>query len=420
MAKSKLMTVMLVAGARPNFMKISAIIDAVKVYNQSHARSIAYQLVHTGQHYEQKMSHAFFQDLGMPKPDVDLGVGSGSHAQQTAEIMKRIEPVLLEVQPDVLLVVGDVNSTLGCALVASKIIYPSSGGSEGRLRPLIVHVEAGLRSFDREMPEEINRVLTDALSDMLFTTEEGATKHLQAEGIAKSKIFFVGNTMVDTLLKHRGKALQSTILRQLGLGGGWAQDSPPSKTRRAAKLVKQAVCPYAVLTLHRPSNVDQPNTLKPILDALKVIGKTFPIVFPVHPRTRTRLADFGFQRYFVNSLGDGQVMVKGPGLYGIDPLSYLDFLCLTSHAQLVLTDSGGIQEETTILGVPCVTIRENTERPITVTQGTNVLAGVSTQSIVACAKRQLTRKRQMAKPKYWDGKAGTRIVKILSERASGK
>ena len=230
---------------------------------------------------------------------------------------------------------------------------------------MIVHVEAGLRSFDREMPEEINRILTDALSDVLFTTEEGAMKHLQSEGIAKNKIFFVGNTMVDTLLKHQDKAMQSPILQVLGLRRV-AQVFKLKETRQSTTHVKQPVYPYAVLTLHRPSNVDLPKTLKPILDALKVIGKTLPIIFPMHPRTRTRLADFGFQRYFVHPLGDGQVTVKGPGLYGIDPLGYLEFLCLTSHALLVLTDSGGIEEEITILRVPCLTIRENTERPITV------------------------------------------------------
>ena len=420
MKASKRFSILLVAGARPNFMKISAIIDALKQYNKIHSRPIGYQLVHTGQHYDQQMSQSFFRDLGMPKPNVDLEVGSGSHAQQTAEIMRRIEPVLLKTQPNVVLVVGDVNSTIACALVASKIVYPQSSGQKGAVRPLIAHVEAGLRSFDWGMPEEVNRVLTDALSDMLFTTEETAKQHLRNEGIASKKIFFVGNTMVDTLLKHREKAMQSTVLQTLGLqvelgrvlGNG-------SRSRRKVRL--PSIRPYAVLTLHRPSNVDDPKVLKPILNALKVISKELPVVFPTHPRTRTRLIDFGFQRYFANALGKTQsgVKVGGAGLYCVDPLSYLDFLCLTAHARLVLTDSGGIQEETTILGVPCVTIRENTERPITVTQGTNVLAGVKTQSIIRHAQQQLRTKPKRVKPRYWDGKAGARIVKTLSERVRG-
>ena len=415
MGSPKGMSVMLVAGARPNFMKISSIIDALNDFNRSHSRPIAFQLVHTGQHYDQHMSQSFFQDLGMPKPDVDLEVGSGSHAEQTAEIMRRIEPVMLKTQPNVVLVVGDVNSTIACALVASKIVYPQSSVRGFPSRPLIAHVEAGLRSFDWEMPEEVNRVLTDSLSDMLFTTEETAKQHLLNEGIAGKKIFFVGNTMVDTLLKHREKAMQSPVLEVLGLHGdpdvSLAKASHPRK-----KMVAQSVRPYAVLTLHRPSNVDHPKTLKPILNALKVISKDLPVVFPAHPRTRARLVDFGFQGYFANALGGSQADVGRKGLYCVDPLSYLDFLCLTAHASLVLTDSGGIQEETTILGVPCVTIRENTERPITVTQGTNVLAGVKTQLIIAHVQKQLKRRQKSLKPKYWDGKAGARIVKVLSDR----
>ena len=408
----------LIAGARPNFMKIAPIIDALKDYNRSHSRPIAFQLVHTGQHYDQQMSQSFFRDLGMPKPDVDLEVGSGSHAQQTAEIMRRIEPVMLKTQPNVVLVVGDVNSTIACALVASKIVYPQSNISGFSSRPLIAHVEAGLRSFDWEMPEEVNRVLTDRLSDMLFTTEETAKQHLRCEGIPAKKIFFVGNTMVDTLLKHRDKAMQSPVLQTLGLHADLGNSLSKTICSRK-KIVAQSIRPYAVLTLHRPSNVDQPKTLKPILNALKVISKDLPVVFPAHPRTRARLADFGFQSYFANALGGSQADVGRAGLYCVDPLSYLDFLCLSAHASLVLTDSGGIQEETTILGVPCVTIRENTERPITVTQGTNVLAGMSTQSIISHAEQQLRTRPKQVKPKYWDGKAGARIVNILSERVRG-
>jgi len=315
-------------------------------------------------------------------------------------------------------VVGDVNSTIACALVASKIVYPQSNARGFPSRPLIAHVEAGLRSFDWEMPEEVNRVLTDALSDMLFTTEETAKQHLRNEGVAAKKIFFVGNTMVDTLLKHREKAMQSPVLQTLGLHADLGGPLDKASVSRK-KIVAQSVRPYAVLTLHRPSNVDHPKTLKPILNALKVIGKDLPVVFPAHPRTRTRLVDFGFQRYFANALSRSQTDVGRTGLYCVDPLSYLDFLCLAAHASLVLTDSGGIQEETTILGVPCVTIRENTERPITVTQGTNVLAGVSTPSIIAQAEQQLRTRPKRVKPKYWDGKAGARIVNNLSERVRG-
>ena len=418
MNPSKSLSLMLVAGARPNFMKIAAIIDALKAYNQSHAHPITYQLVHTGQHYDHQMSQSFFHDLGMPKPDVDLEVGSGSHAQQTAEIMRRIEPVLMKKQPHVVLVVGDVNSTIACALVASKLVYPQVAGKRSFPRPLIGHVEAGLRSFDRDMPEEINRILTDALSDLLFTTEEKAKQHLLKEGVPSKKIFFVGNTMVDTLFKHHEKAMKSSILQDLGLSDrrGSARGRPSQKGNAGLLSPRE----YAVLTLHRPSNVDHPKTLKPILQALKVIGKDLPIVFPMHPRTRIRLKDFGFQRYFSNGLEEDKMVVGRSGMFCVAPMSYLDFLCLTSHARLVLTDSGGIQEETTILGVPCVTIRENTERPITLTQGTNVLAGVQSESIIQKAQQQLRKRPKRMKPKLWDGKAGARIVKILSERVRAK
>ncbi len=412
------LSVMLIAGARPNFMKISAIIDALKAFNRSHSRPITYQLVHTGQHYDHQMSQSFFKDLGMPKPHVDLGVGSGSHAQQTAEIMRRIEPVLLKKQPQIVLVVGDVNSTIACALVASKILYPQRAGKKSFIRPLIGHVEAGLRSFDRDMPEEVNRILTDALSDLLFTTEEKAKQHLLNEGVNGKKIFFVGNTMVDTLLKHYGKAMQSSILDDLGLSVRVGGSRGTSSGKRAGR--RPSVRRYAVLTLHRPSNVDNPQTLKPILEALTVIGKELPIIFPMHPRTRTRLKDFGLQRFFSNTLEDTTDGVGDSGIFGVNPMSYLDFLCLTSQAQLVLTDSGGIQEETTILGVPCVTIRENTERPITLTQGTNVLAGVTAPSIIDKARKQLRNHPKRVRPKYWDGKAGARIVSILSKRVHGE
>jgi len=342
-------------------------------------------LVHTGQHYDEKMSDAFFNDLGLPRPDVDLEVGSGSHAAQTAEIMKRFEPVLLRERPDVVLVVGDVNSTIGCSLVASKIHYP-----DGAPRPRIAHVEAGLRSYDRTMPEEINRVLTDAIADLLFLTEASAARNLRREGVAASKIHFVGNTMVDTLLRNRERARGSSILSTLGLQG-------LGRTER-----------YAVLTLHRPSNVDDRAAFTEIVAALAEVAKRLPILFPVHPRTAARIREFGLEGHFAEG-----------GLRATDPLGYLDFLCLMSNAALVLTDSGGIQEETTALGVPCVTLRENTERPITITQGTNVLAGTKKASIVRLAARQLASRAKRRVPKYWDGRAGERIIRVLARSAHG-
>jgi UDP-N-acetylglucosamine 2-epimerase (non-hydrolysing) len=413
------MKIMLIAGARPNFMKIASIVDAIEAYNRVASSKIDCFLVHTGQHYDEQMSDSFFRDLNLPRPDVNLGVGSASHACQTADIMKCFEPILLRERPDVLLVVGDVNSTVACALVASKITYPAINVA-GRTRPLIVHVEAGLRSFDRSMPEEINRIVTDALSDVLFTSEEGADQNLLREGIPQEKIHFAGNTMVDTLLKHKTRADQSKILSRLGL----MQDEG----------VPPRVAPYVVVTLHRPSNVDNGKIFQGILKALTAIGATVPVLFPIHPRTLNRIKEFQFEDDFdFSHLGlvlgsqasafNRQISTLSPQdcilhhrIVALDPLGYFDFLCLMSHARLVLTDSGGIQEETTVLGVPCVTLRENTERPITVVHGTNVVAGLTKSNITQCALNQLKRSLNQKSPKLWDGHAGERIINVLAEQ----
>jgi len=385
------MKILLVAGARPNFVKIASVIDALHVRNRSTNSPIDYLFVHTGQHYDEQMSQTFFTELSLPQPSVSLEVGSSSHARQTAEIMNRFEPVVLRERPDVVLVVGDVNSTFACALVASKVTYPQATQTSRRTRPLLAHVEAGLRSFDRSMPEEINRILTDALSDFLFTTEESAGENLLREGIPREKIYFVGNTMVDTLLKHRDKAQESTILSQLGL-----KENQESECRD-----------YAVMTLHRPCNVDNPDTFRGILEALSTIAKKIPILFPVHPRTMNRIKAFCFESYFHS-------VTRNSGICCLDPLGYLDFLWLMSHAKLILTDSGGIQEETTVLGIPCVTLRDNTERPVTITHGTNVLAGTRKEDIIHHAFSQLSQPVKPRKPPLWDGHAGKRIIEILA------
>jgi len=452
------MKLMLVVGTRPNFMKIASIIDAIKMHNDSIENSrfnIQHLLVHTGQHYDDSMSEAFFRDLDLPKPDIYLGVGSGTHAAQTAEIMKGFEPVLLEHQPDVVIVVGDVNSTVACALVASKIQYDGSTQNSklithnsGVKRPLVAHVEAGLRSFDRTMPEEINRIITDALSDYLFTSEESGNQNLLGEGISREKVFFVGNTMIDTLVKHREKAKQSKILQKLGL------------INSQLKTQNSNLIPYGVLTLHRPSNVDNKETFRNILEALKEVAKDLPVIFSAHPRTLNRIKEFGFENYFdfrfqfltpspqskavrPNSSSPPPQSSKGVkslasnlqplacGLHCVEPLGYLDFLCLMSNSKLVLTDSGGMQEETTVLGIPCITMRDNTERPVTITSGTNILAGVQKEQIISAALSQLRKYDSISpnsminsqhstlstqhsfSPPLWDGQAGKRVIQIL-------
>ena len=390
MTSSKPKKILIVAGARPNFMKIAPIIEALNKHNQSSSRSIHYLLVHTGQHYDQIMSDSFFRELNIPVPDRNLGVGSGTHSEQTAEIMKRFERVCLEESPTHILVVGDVNSTIACALVAAK------------LRVQVIHVEAGLRSFNRSMPEEINRILTDAISDHLFITEKSAEHNLLKEGIPKHKIHFVGNVMIDTLRKHQSKAQTSPVLHQLGLRPNGAS--------------QPATIDYGLVTAHRPSNVDDRHTFCGIIEALLEVSKHIPLVFPVHPRTRQMLVAWDLDQMLTLDL---PTPLDRAGLYAIDPLGYLDFLCLMSHAKLVLTDSGGIQEETTVLGIPCVTMREDTERPVTITHGTNTLSGTKKENIIDAALTALQRGAvhgaSQKTPPLWDGQAAERIVQTLSK-----
>ena len=359
-----------VVGARPNFMKAAPLIEELQK-----CPSLQTMLVHTGQHYDELMSKLFFDELGLPRPYIDLGVGSGSPSRQIAEIMSRIEPFLLKEEPDLIIVFGDVNSTIACALTAVK------------LGIRVAHVEAGLRSFDRTMPEEINRILTDAISDYLFTTEPSANENLVREGVPQEKVFFVGNVMIDTLLKHKERAKSSTILSDL-------------------KLMPRS---YGVLTLHRPSNVDDKKAFQSMLDALFEIARKISIIFPCHPRTKKQIELFGFQDYFSPKPSPG-----ASGIRLIDPLGYLDFLRLITEATFVLTDSGGIQEETTVLGIPCLTLRNNTERPVTVTEGTNVLVGTNKSKMIDESHKILKGTWIKGRvPELWDGKAAKRIVTIL-------
>jgi UDP-N-acetylglucosamine 2-epimerase (non-hydrolysing) len=351
------MKVLNIVGARPNFMKIAPIVEEMRKTSDLNG-----VLVHTGQHYDEGMSDVFFRDLGIPVPDVHLGVGSGSHAEQTARIMVEFEKVCLREKPDLVLVVGDVNSTMACSIVAAKLMIP------------VAHVEAGLRSFDRAMPEEINRLVTDALASLLFTTSRDADENLKREGVEASKIFFVGNVMIDTLLKHKQKAAALSIAKPLQ---------------------------YALVTLHRPSNVDDPNVLAPILQALEQISKTMPVLFPIHPRTAKRVQEFGLSMN---------------GIRTMEPLGYLEFLNLEATAAVVLTDSGGLQEETTILGVPCLTLRENTERPVTITHGTNTMVGPHKTRILDAFHRIMNGEwKPSGPPEYWDGHAAERIVRVIRD-----
>lgn len=368
-AMSKQLNVLSVAGARPNFMKIAPIISELA----RHPDVFRSTLVHTGQHYDDKLSRVFFDELEIPRPDLNLNVGSGSHGQQTAAIMSAFEPALLDIRPDLILVVGDVNSTIACALVAAKLMIP------------IAHVEAGLRSFDRSMPEEINRLLTDQISEWLFTTEEAANTNLAREGVDSSRVHFVGNVMIDTLLAHEKKA------RGLNVAANWGLE------RKG----------YAVLTLHRPSNVDDPVVFGRLMSALEVISHDVPIVFPVHPRTRPAL----------QSSAVAQELVRSGRLKLIEPLGYLEFISLTEGSRVALTDSGGMQQETTILGIPCLTLRENTEVPVTVTDGTNQLVGTSVDRIVSAWRNSFDSKPRRAIPPLWDGQASQRIVEVLMRHA---
>jgi UDP-N-acetylglucosamine 2-epimerase (non-hydrolysing) len=352
------MQILHVVGARPNFMKAAPVMRALADYP-----GLQQILVHTGQHYDAKMSDVFFTQLGMPAPDKNLEVGSGSHAQQTAEILRRLEPVLLESKPGLVLVYGDVNSTVAAALVCSKLRIP------------VGHVEAGLRSFDRSMPEEINRVVTDTLADLLFTPSEDADANLSREGIAKERLHRVGNVMIDSLVR----LLPST--------DHISSNGYPGR--------------FALVTLHRPSNVDDNRVLKRILESLLELHDRLEVVFPVHPRTKKRILDLG---------------INPEKLFLTDPLSYVEFLALQRRAAVVITDSGGIQEETTYLGIPCLTLRDNTERPITVTMGTNVLIGQDRQKLLAEVEKIFCgRAKQGRIPQLWDGAASERIARIISE-----
>jgi UDP-N-acetylglucosamine 2-epimerase (non-hydrolysing) len=357
-----------VVGARPNFMKIAPVIDEMR---RRQAR-IDPLLIHTGQHYDESMSEAFFQDLQIPRPDINLEVGSGSHSEQTARIMIAFEQTLMKHPADWVVVVGDVNSTMAAAIVAAKHSVR------------VAHIEAGLRSFDRTMPEEINRVVTDSLADLLLTPSRDANDNLIREGIAPEKIRLVGNVMIDTLYRNLEKARGSAILNRLGLKPGQ----------------------YCAMTLHRPSNVDDKVTLSGILDALKQVGERLPIVFPIHPRTRDQIKEFGL---FENVRNQSSLILT-------EPLGYLDFLHLYSNSRLVLTDSGGVQEETTVLGIPCLTLRKNTERPITVTEGTNRVVGSDPNTIVREAIAALERPAgEHRVPELWDGRTAPRIVDAIED-----
>ena len=357
-----------VVGARPNFMKIAPIHRRM----QQNGSALQPFLVHTGQHYDERMSKFFFNDLELPQPDVYLGVGSGSHAEQTAKIMVEFEKICLDNKPDLVLVVGDVNSTMACSIVASKLWIP------------VAHVEAGLRSFDRQMPEEINRLVTDALADYLFLTEKSGKQNLRHEGVPESKMHFVGNVMIDSLIAFTEKARDSRIMDQLNL--------QPNR--------------FVLITLHRPSNVDEPQAFTRILDAFEEIQRELPIVFPIHPRAQKNLENFGLSER-VKSM---------PNLKLLPPMGYLDFINLEMNCAFVVTDSGGLQEETTYLGKPCLTVRENTERPVTAEIGTNEIVGTDTEKIISSARKILAgqwKKGQI--PKYWDGHAAERIVQVLEK-----
>lgn len=363
------MHILHVVGARPNFMKVAPVMVALAKRDE-----VNQTLVHTGQHYDANMSDIFWQELGLPKPDVNLGVGSGSHAVQTAQIMIKLEEVVLAQRPDMVLVYGDINSTVAAAIVCAKLLIP------------IGHVEAGLRSFDRTMPEEVNRLLTDQIANLLFTPSADGNENLLREGIPAEKIYLVGNVMIDTLVRllPQAEAVWPQLLASLaGPPPGWEQGG------------------YALVTLHRPSNVDSPEELRHIIEGLGAIAEKVPVLFPIHPRTRQRLQNFGLD-------------TQGPNFHLTDPVGYLEFLALQRHATLVITDSGGIQEETTYLGVPCITMRKNTERPVTVTMGTNVLVGQDSarlQDEVARILNGEARKGQI--PPLWDGKASERIADVL-------
>lgn len=358
--------IIIVVGARPNFMKMAPLYDYLK------SKNLPLILMHTGQHYDKNMSNVFFDELGMPKPDIYLGVGSGSHAKQTAQIMVDFEEICEENKPSMVVVAGDVNSTIACALVSSKMNIP------------VAHVEAGLRSFDMGMPEEINRILTDRISNLLFTPSLDANQNLMNEGVNENSIKLVGNIMIDSLLNNMEISKKSRIHNELNIVKG----------------------EYATITLHRPSNVDFEGVFSGIIEAFEIIGKEIPIIFPAHPRTSNMITKFGFEDR-VNQI---------PNFQMIKPQGYLDFLALIKHSKAVLTDSGGLQEETTALGIPCITIRENTERPITVTEGTNTIVGSKTKNIVKEWDNISKNKGKKGNvPELWDGKTAERIGRCIIE-----
>lgn len=371
MAKKKIKVINIV-GTRPNFIKIFPILREM-----DRAGIFEHTLIHTGQHKDFLMSDIFFEEFGIKEPDIKIEIEGGSHSQQTGQIMIGLEKAFIEIKPDFILVVGDVNSTLAATLAAVKLHIP------------VVHVEAGLRSFDRNMPEEVNRIITDRFSDLLFVTSEDAIVNLKKEGIDKKKVFFTGNVMIDTLLTLKSKIIkESTILKQLGI----------KKNN------------YCYLTLHRPSNVDNKEQLKKITKALSEISKELTVVFPIHPRTKKMLEQFNLADF-----------LKEPNIIFAEPLGYNDSINLTINSRLVITDSGGIQEETTALRIPCITMRENTERPVTVTAGTNTIVGTDTKKLFRVFRHIMNGTYKKGKmPKYWDGNAGTRIVKILKDKFYGK
>lgn len=366
------MKIISVAGARPNFMKIAPIGRAIKKWNNASngTRVLENVIVHTGQHYDENMSQVFFEDLDIAPPDIYLAVGSGPHGEQTGKIMIEFERACMDIRPDLVLVVGDVNSTIAAALVASKLHIP------------VAHVEAGLRSFDRRMPEEINRLLTDAISKYLFTTCHEANQNLLKEGIPEENIFLVGDVMIDSLLYHKERAGRYNVLKELQLKG--VDDFRG----------------YCLLTLHRPSNVDTRQSLMPIMEAVCEVARYVPVIFPVHPRTANRLKQFN--------------LMKGEGIHFIQPLSYMKFLSLMLKAKFVMTDSGGIQEETTVLDIPCLTLRDTTERPVTLKEGTNTLVFNDKAKIIREVQRIMEGSgKKGVCPELWDGKAAERIVRIL-------
>jgi UDP-N-acetylglucosamine 2-epimerase (non-hydrolysing) len=382
-------------------MKVAPLIRAIKAYNSANGANIIPFLVHTGQHYDFNMSDSFFKDLNLPSPDVHLGVGSGPHGEQTGKILIEFEKVLFREKPNLIIVVGDVNSTVACTLAAVKLHIP------------LAHVEAGLRSFDRKMPEEINRVVTDALSDYLFTPSPDGDENLLKEGIPRDKIFLVGDIMVDSLLFNLQRAKKIDILERLNL----------TSNQKLKEHNQQSIRPYALVTLHRPGNVDNKVSMERIIRGLLEISSRIPIIFPMHPRTRKQVKFFGMEYAFEfhssvdlskeDYYQDGTLKKK---IHCFEPLGYLDFLNLMAQAKIVLTDSGGIQEETTVLNIPCITLRDTTERPITLTEGTNVLVHHDEEKIVSEAIKILDGKKRQGKcPAIWDGHTAERIVEILAK-----